>query len=174
MAGRSAVPVMAIKTVRNLSVLLEKVKPGRSALLGRTVRDMSTWNTRAPASKNNPSGLSAIHGWMVRTWTTYRPAKTPGRSVVQVLKNTCQNSIRLMRTVRSLGPDGPWREIETRRQQTSLAESRKVRRPQSWNFGFFKRFYILKNEVLVSLMQMQPFMLYKALSFTPIKFIDPS
>jgi hypothetical protein len=39
---------------------------------------------------------------------------------------------------------------------------------------FFKRFCILKNEVLLALMQMQQFMLYEALSFTPIKFIDPS
>jgi hypothetical protein len=39
---------------------------------------------------------------------------------------------------------------------------------------FYKRFCILKNEALLALMQMQPFMLYEALSFTPIKFIDTS
>jgi hypothetical protein len=39
---------------------------------------------------------------------------------------------------------------------------------------FFKRFCILKNKALLALMQMQQFMLYEALSFTPIKFIDPS
>jgi hypothetical protein len=39
---------------------------------------------------------------------------------------------------------------------------------------FFKIFCILKNEAMLALMQMQPFMLYEALSFTPIKFIDPS
>jgi hypothetical protein len=38
---------------------------------------------------------------------------------------------------------------------------------------FFKRFCILKNEALLALMQMQQFMPYEALSFTPIKFIDP-
>jgi hypothetical protein len=32
----------------------------------------------------------------------------------------------------------------------------------------------LKPEVMLALMQMQPFMLYEALSFTLIKFIDPS
>jgi hypothetical protein len=39
---------------------------------------------------------------------------------------------------------------------------------------FFERFCILKNEALLALMQMQLFMLYEALSFTPIKFIDLS
>jgi hypothetical protein len=39
---------------------------------------------------------------------------------------------------------------------------------------FFKIFCILNNEAMLALMQMQPFMLYEALSFTPIKFIDPS
>jgi hypothetical protein len=85
---RSAVPVTAIKTVWNMLVLSEKVKPGRSALLGRTIRDLSTWNTIALVSINNLSGLSAIHCRIVRTWTTYRPAKNPKRSVVQWLKNT--------------------------------------------------------------------------------------
>jgi hypothetical protein len=40
--------------------------------------------------------------------------------------------------------------------------------------SFFERFCILKNEALLALMQMQLFMLYEALSFTPIKFIDLS
>jgi hypothetical protein len=38
----------------------------------------------------------------------------------------------------------------------------------------FKRICILKPEALLALMQMLSFMLYEALSFTPIKFIDPS
>ena len=86
---------------------VRKVKAGRSTLQGRTIWDLTTWKNRALVSQSNSSGLSAIHGRTVRTWTTYRPAKNPGRSVVQVLKNTCQNSIRLMRTDRPLGPDGP-------------------------------------------------------------------
>jgi hypothetical protein len=87
-----------------------------------------------------------------------------------------------MRTVRPPGPDGPLRETETGREQTCLTESWTVRPPgpdgppttELILLRFFKRFCILKNEVLLALMQMQPFMLYEALSFTPIKFIDPS
>jgi hypothetical protein len=41
-------------------------------------------------------------------------------------------------------------------------------------FWLFQKILYFKNEALLSLMQMQPFMLYEALSFTPIKFIDPS
>jgi hypothetical protein len=67
---------------------IKKVKAGWSAVLGRTVQDLSTWNNRALVSQNNSSGLSAIHGRTVRTWTTYRPAKSPRRSVVQGHKNT--------------------------------------------------------------------------------------
>jgi hypothetical protein len=51
------------------------------------VWDLSTWNNRAPVSQNNSSRLSAIHGRTVLTWTTYRLAKTPWRSVVQGHKN---------------------------------------------------------------------------------------
>jgi hypothetical protein len=87
-----------------------------------------------------------------------------------------------MRTVWPPGPDGPRRETKTGHQQTSLAESRTVRPPGPYGSlttelifcAFFKRFCILKNEAMLALMQMQPFMLYEALSFTPIKFIDPS
>jgi hypothetical protein len=39
---------------------------------------------------------------------------------------------------------------------------------------FFERICILKTKAMLALMQMQPFMLYETLSFTPIKFIDPS
>jgi hypothetical protein len=68
------------------------------------------------------------------------------------------------------------------RQQTSLAESRTVRPPdpdgpptiEFFILRFYKRLCILKTEALLDLMQMQQFMLYEALSFTPIKFIDPS
>ena len=87
-----------------------------------------------------------------------------------------------MRTVWPPGSDGPRRETETGRQQTSLAESRTVRSsspdgPPTIEMIFlclFKRICILKPEALLALMQMLPFMLYEALSFTPIKFIDPS
>jgi hypothetical protein len=87
-----------------------------------------------------------------------------------------------MRTVQPPGSDGPRRETETGCQQTSLAESWTVRPPGSDGpvttelvfLCFFKRFCILKNEALLALMQMQPFVLYEALSFTPIKFIDLS
>jgi hypothetical protein len=79
-------------------------------------------------------------------------------------------------------PDGLRRETEIGRQQTSLVESRTVRSsgPDSPPtiemifFRLFKRICILKPEALLALMQMIPFMLYEALSFTPIKFIDPS
>jgi hypothetical protein len=87
-----------------------------------------------------------------------------------------------MWTVRPLGLDGPRRETETGHQQTSLAESRTVRPPGPGGsptielifLRFFKRICILKTEALLAIMQMQLFMLYEALSFTPIKFIDPS
>jgi hypothetical protein len=56
--------------------------------------------------------------------------------------------------------------------------------PASWSgrsvdhrvdiFALFQKILYFKNEVLLALMQMQPFMLYEALSFIPIKFIDPS
>jgi hypothetical protein len=167
-----------------MSKLSEKVKAGRSALLGRTVRDLSTWNNRALVSQNNSSRLYVINGRTVRTWTTYRSAKNPGRSVVQGHKNTCPcpNSIQLMRTVRPLVPDGPRRETKTRCQQTSLTESRMIRSSgpdglptiEMIFLRLFKRIYILKPEVLLALMQMLLFILYKALSFTPNKFIDPS
>jgi hypothetical protein len=56
-------------------------------------------------------------------------------------------------------------------QQTSLAESRMV-----WPSGpnGLPTMQILKPEAMLALMQMLPFMLYEALSFTLIKFIDPS
>jgi hypothetical protein len=86
-----------------------------------------------------------------------------------------------MRMVQPPGSDGSRRETETGRQQTSLAESRTV-----WPSGpdgppfiemiflrSFKRICILKSEAMLALMQMLPFMLYEALSFTPIEFIDP-
>jgi hypothetical protein len=87
-----------------------------------------------------------------------------------------------MWTVRPPGPDDPRRETETGRQQTSLAKSQTVRRsspdgPPTTEMiflGLFKRICILKPEVLLALMQMLPFMRYEALSFIPIKFIDPS
>jgi hypothetical protein len=102
-----------LKPVRTV----KKVKDGRSALLGRTVRDLATWNNKALVSQSNSSELSAIHGWMVRTWTTYRLAKKPGRSVVQGLKNTLSlpNSIHLMQTVQPPGPDGPQKGDRDRR-----------------------------------------------------------
>jgi hypothetical protein len=67
---------------------IRKIKAGRSALQGRMVRDVTTWNNRAMVSQSNSSGLSAIHGRTVRTWTTYRSAKNPRRSVVQGHKST--------------------------------------------------------------------------------------
>jgi hypothetical protein len=67
---------------------VRKVKVRRWTLQSRTVRDLTTWNNRVLVGQSNSSELSAIHGWTVRTWTTYRLAKNPGRSVVQGLKNT--------------------------------------------------------------------------------------
>jgi hypothetical protein len=60
---------------------IRKVKAGQSAYQGRTVRNLITWNNRLLVSQSNSSGLSTIHDRMVHTWTTYRPAKNPGRSV---------------------------------------------------------------------------------------------
>jgi hypothetical protein len=83
MAGLSVVPIMAIMTIWNLSALSEKVKPGQSACLGRTVQDLSIWDARALTNLNNTGGLSTNHGRTVRTKTTYCPAKNPGHSIVQ-------------------------------------------------------------------------------------------
>jgi hypothetical protein len=67
---------------------VRKVKAERSAHQGRTVWNMTTWNNRALVSQSNSSWQSVIHGRTVRTWTTYRPAKNPGWSLVQGHKNT--------------------------------------------------------------------------------------
>jgi hypothetical protein len=98
--------------------VVRKVKAGRSALQDRMVRDLTTWNNRALVSQSNSSGLSAIHGRTVRTWTTYRPAKNPGRSVVQGHKNTPSLS-----KLNSSYADGPasWlgRSAKGRQRQTA-------------------------------------------------------
>jgi hypothetical protein len=71
-----------------MSKLLEKSRPDDPPTeAGRS----GTWQlgiTERLVSQSNSSGLSAIHGRTARTWTTYRPAKNSGRSVVQSLKNT--------------------------------------------------------------------------------------
>jgi hypothetical protein len=84
-----------------------------------------------------------------------------------------------MRTVQPPGPDGTRRETETGA-STDFSGS-VVDDPVSWPgrfvdhiFIFYKRLCILKNDTMLALMQMQQFMLYEALSFTLIKFIDPS
>jgi hypothetical protein len=47
-------------------------------------------------------------------------------------------------------------------------------RVKRFYFALLQKTLYFKNEALLALMQMQQFMLYKALSFTLIKFIDPS
>jgi hypothetical protein len=103
---------------------------------------------------------------------------------VQGLKNT--QSLPKLNSAYANGPASwPGRTAKVDKDRALVDfSSRVVDGPASWPgrsadhrvdiLRFFKRFCILKNEALLSLMQMQPFMLYEALSFTPNKFIDPS
>jgi hypothetical protein len=88
-----------------------------------------------------------------------------------------------MRTVWHPGPDDPCRETKTGAPadfsgrvadgSASWLERSANHRVKRFYFAFFKILCILKNEALLALMQMQQFMLYEALSFTLIKFINP-
>jgi hypothetical protein len=77
-------------------------------------------------SPSNTSGRSANHGQTVRTWTTYRSAKNPGRSVVQSPKNT-PSLPKLDSSYADGSPAGAGQSATRRQGQTSLAESRTVR-----------------------------------------------
>jgi hypothetical protein len=148
------------------------------------VWDLTTWNSRALVSQNNSSGLSAIHGRTVRTWTTYRLAKNFERSIMQGHKNTI--SLPKLNSAYANGlASWPRRTAKGDRDRApAYFSGRVVDGPAFWPgrsvdhidgfFRLFKRICILKPEALLALMQMLPFMLYEALSFTPIKFIDPS
>ena len=97
---------------------VRKVKVGWSTIQGRTVQDLTTWNNITLVRQSNSSGLSAIHGRTVRTWTTYRPAKNPGRSVVQGLKNT--PSLPKLNSSYANGPASwPGRSAKRRQRQTA-------------------------------------------------------
>jgi hypothetical protein len=101
---------------------------------------------------------------------------------VQRLKNTL--SLSKLNLAHANGPDGPRKDTETG--APADFSGRVADCPASWPgrstdnrvkkfiLLFYKRLCILKNEALLALMQMQQFMLYEALSFTPIKFIDHS
>jgi hypothetical protein len=124
-AGRSVVPVTAISTVWNLSELSEKSRSeGPPTEAGRS----GTWHTCVAdslISLSNTSRRFANHGRTVRTWTTYRPAKNPRRSVVQSPKNTLSLP-KLDFTYVNGPPARARRSATTRQRQTSLAESRMV------------------------------------------------
>lgn len=162
MAGRSVVPVTAIKTVETCQCCQKK----------SSLDDPPSWAGRSGTCQHGISQHSSVktiradcppfYGRTVCTWTTYRPAKNPGQSIVQGLKNTLS-----LPKLNSVYADGPaswlgWqrRETETRRQQTSLTESRTSQPPGSdvlpttelIFLRFFKRFCILKNEALLALM----------------------
>jgi hypothetical protein len=116
MARQSAVRVTAISTVWNLSKNWRPDGPPTGPGLSET---WQTWITESLASLSNSSGLSAIHGRMVRTWTTYCPAKNPGLSIVQCLKNTPS-----LPKLDSSNADGPaywlrWSAKRRQRQTTS-------------------------------------------------------
>jgi hypothetical protein len=159
-------------------VLPEKVKPGWSVCLGQMVQDLSIWNARS-LTNLNMGGLSANHGRTVRTRTHTIWLKTMDSSQYNDSKMHCPypNSIWLMRTVRPPGSDGPHRDTETGvRTDTSgrVADSPPTIELSNFSFRFYKRLWLSKTEVSLALMQIQQFMLYEALSFKPIKFIDPS
>jgi hypothetical protein len=122
MARRSAVPVTAILTVWNLSELLEKSRSdGPPTGTGRS-GTWHTWVTESLIRLSKTSGRSANHGRMVLTRTTYRPAKNPGRSVVQSPKNT-PSLPKLDFSYADGPPAGAGRSATTRQGQTSLVES---------------------------------------------------
>jgi hypothetical protein len=84
-----------------------------------------------------------------------------------------------MRTVRLSGPNGLPQQGMNKPLWQSRGRSghmaRMVRRHQGKKFlRYSKRILILKSVALLALMHILPFMLYKALSYTPFKFIDPS
>jgi hypothetical protein len=92
---------------------VRKVKAERFALQGRTIQDLTTKNNRS-----NSSGLSTIHGRMVCTWTNYHPAKNPGQSLVQGLKNTL--SLPKLNSSYADGPTSwPGRTTKRRHRQTA-------------------------------------------------------
>jgi hypothetical protein len=137
-----------LKPVRTI----RKVKVGRSAHQGRMVHPPGPDGpepdnlkpVRALVSQSNSSGMSTIHGRTVHTWTTYRPAKNPGRSIVQGHKNTL--SLPKLNSSYADGPASwPGRSAKGRQRQTAnrplwqshgrsdlLAQT--VRRPQRKRF----------------------------------------
>jgi hypothetical protein len=138
MAGRSAVPITTISTVWNLSELSEKSRSdGPPTGAGRS-GTWHTWVTECLISLSNSSERSANHGRTVRTWTTYRSAKNPGRSIVQSLKNT-PFLPKLDFSYADGPPAGAGRSATRRQGQTSLAESQTVHRPQKKVFALIQK-----------------------------------
>jgi hypothetical protein len=184
MAGRSAVSVTAISTVWNLLELSEKSRlDGPPTGAGRSGTGQ-TWVIECLISLSNSSRRSANHGRTVRTWTTYRPAKNPGRSIVQSHKNI-PSLPKLHSSYADSPPAGVGRSARRRQRQTTawhlwqshgrsgrLAQT--VRRPKKKFCANSKKNLILKPILLLALMHILPFMLYEALSHTPFKFIDPA
>jgi hypothetical protein len=141
-AGQSVVPVTAISTVWNLSELSEKSRSnGPPTGTGRS-GTWHTWVTESLISLNNTSGRSANHGRTVRTWTTYRPAKNPGRFVVQKLKNTLSLS-KLDSPYADCPPVGAERSATKRQRQTT---SLPLWQSHGWSGHLARRSVVLRQK----------------------------
>jgi hypothetical protein len=185
MAERSVVPVTTIMIVWNVSALSEKVKLGQSGTYQYEMQSTDQFEQHGRTVRQPWPGSSPK--------TTYGIGKTPGQFVVQWLKThrPCPNSFWLMRTVRRPWSDDPstlvGRSAQEHRDRCAsrhfwhshgrsghLAHGPPTPELSNSSLCINKRLWLLKIEVLLVLLQMHQFILYKALSFTPIKFIDPS